>query len=379
MKILHICLYSYFTEDMNYQENFLTEQNARDGHDVYVIADEQYYLDGKISRKKTEDKILSSGVRLIRIPILRLFPNFLTDKLRIAPDLYNKISEIQPEVIFYHGVVGTGLLSVNKYKNKNPKVRVYIDSHEDSNNSGRNFFSKWVQYKFITRIMLSLLRPKVEKIFYVSYECKDFLKEMYKLAESEMEFFPLGGIIIEPADKALIRHQTRESLNIDQDSIVFIHSGKLEKEKKTKEILQAFSKIKNSNMILLIAGNVPDTNSKLIDLINTDPRVIYLGWVKGANLLNYICASDCYLQPGSQSATLQISLCCGLPVMIYPYPSHAPYLKGNGYFVTSEEDIFMGLEQISHDVSILKDMANNSYKIAAELLDYRVLSSRYYQ
>lgn len=377
MNILHVCLYSYFTEEMNYQENFLTNQNALDGHEVCVIADEQYYLDGKISRKQPEDKILASGVRLIRIPILKLFPGFLTDKLRIAPSLYKTISQFKPDVIFYHGVVGTGLLAVNKYKNNHPDTKIYIDSHEDFNNSGRTFISKWIQYKILTRAMLSFIRPKVSKFFYVSYECKAFLKENYNLSESEMEFFPLGGEIISRSAKENIRQTTRTELNIPQDSIVFLHSGKLEKEKKTQDILQAFARISDPTLRLLVAGNVPDSNLHILDLMKKDSRVIYLGWVKGDELINYICASDCYLQPGTQSATLQISICCGLPVMIHPYPSHVPYLKDNGYYVTSEEDIYNGMQCIVENVCIIKEMEEKSYQIAAELLDYKILSSRY--
>lgn len=362
---------------MNYQENFLTTQNVLDGHEVCIVTDGKYYLEGKVAQKLPEDKIISTGVRVIRIPILKLFPAFLTDKLRIAPSLYSIICKFSPDVIFYHGVVGTGLLTVNKYKKKYPATQIYIDSHEDANNSGRTFISKWIQYKLITRFMLSFLRKRISKIYYVSYECKEFMKDMYNIKDSEMEFFPLGGTIREREEKNFIRICVRKRLNINQDDILFIHSGKLEKEKRTKDILDAFYKVNNENFKLLIAGNIPESNSELFNLIKRDSRVIYLGWVSGDDLIKYICSSDCYLQPGTQSATLQIAICCGLPVMIHPYPSHKPYLDGNGFCVRGEDDIFQKLQTISQDRSILSSMENQSYKIARELLDYKVLSSRY--
>ncbi|WP_181949824.1 glycosyltransferase family 4 protein [Yersinia intermedia] len=377
MKILHICLYSYFTENMNYQENFLTTQNALDGHDVCIVTDGKYYFEGSIEQKEPEDKIISTGVRLIRVPILKLFPSFLTDKLRIAPSLYSVIYDFSPDIIFYHGVVGVGLLAVNKYKKKYPATNIYLDSHEDANNSGRTFISKWVQYKFITRFMLSFLRKKICKIFYVSYECREFLREMYNIKDSEMEFFPLGGLIKDREEKKLIRNRIRKCLNLNQNDVLFIHSGKLDKEKKTKEILNSFYKVNNENLKLLIAGNIPESNSELLHLIKRDNRVIYLGWLDGNELVDYICSSDCYIQPGTQSATLQIAMCCGLPVIIYPYPSHKPYLDGNGFYVRGEEDILQKFQIIAQDSSILLSMENQSYKIAKELLDYEVLSSRY--
>ena len=41
MRIAHICLASYFTENMTYQDNQLTNQNVLDGHDVQIGKTEQ--------------------------------------------------------------------------------------------------------------------------------------------------------------------------------------------------------------------------------------------------------------------------------------------------------------------------------------------------
>ena len=38
MKIAHIGLASYFTENMTYQDNQLTNQNVLDGHEVLMIS-----------------------------------------------------------------------------------------------------------------------------------------------------------------------------------------------------------------------------------------------------------------------------------------------------------------------------------------------------
>ena len=48
MRIAHIGLASYFTEDMKYQDNELAEQNVRDGHQVLYISNAEKYADGRI-------------------------------------------------------------------------------------------------------------------------------------------------------------------------------------------------------------------------------------------------------------------------------------------------------------------------------------------
>ncbi|MCC8381948.1 glycosyltransferase family 4 protein, partial [Xenorhabdus sp. PB30.3] len=340
MRILHICLASNYTEGMTYQDNLLPLQNALDGHDVCIIADCSTYKDGKVVQTEPCDYVLSSGIRLIRLPLIRLWPRFLTYKLRITPQLKKTINKFQPDVILYHGLVGISLLTVGNYIHSNKNVKFYVDSHEDAHNSGLNWISKWIQYKLITRSILSLVRKKVDKVLYISIETADFLKEHYKLQDDEMEFYPLGGYIIEPKQKKSWRDDIRNYYALDKNNIILVHTGKLVSEKRTVELLRAFSKNTDPRLRLIIAGSIPENEEKnLLSLINNDNRIIYIGWVDGDTLTKLLCAADCYMQPGTQSATLQVALCCGLPIVVYPYTSHKPYIDDNGFFSSSEEEL----------------------------------------
>ena len=54
MKIAHIGLASYFTENMTYQDNQLTNQNVLDGHEVLMISNASKYEGGKVVEVKAE-------------------------------------------------------------------------------------------------------------------------------------------------------------------------------------------------------------------------------------------------------------------------------------------------------------------------------------
>ena len=84
MRIAHIGLASYFTEGMTYQDNQLTEQNARDGHDVLYISNASKYVDGKVVDTGYEDLRLSNGVRLVRMPYTNVLAKSLTERLRFV-------------------------------------------------------------------------------------------------------------------------------------------------------------------------------------------------------------------------------------------------------------------------------------------------------
>jgi len=379
MKILHVCMHSYFTEGMSYQENLLATQNAADGHDVYIITDCFHYDGGNIVEVSPVRKVISEGINLIRLPIVRLVPSFLTHKIKLAPGLYNEIESIAPDVILYHGVVGSGLLALKKYKDRHPEVKIYVDSHEDYNNSGRNIISRIFQYRLLTRAFLARVNRSIEKFLYISYECRDFLRDMYHLSEDRMEFYPLGGDLPDEVIRTGLRQEIRQKMALD-DKIIFVHSGKLDKGKKTQDILRAFSRVADPRFALLIIGSIPEAEKPAITrLMEADSRIIWLGWVNSKDLQGYLCAADVYLQPGTQSATLQVAMCCGLSVVIHPYFSHRPYLNGNGFYVESENDLQKVFEAISDNPQVLSNMGIRSQEIAKDLLDYRKLASRLYR
>ena len=64
---MHICFSSHYTEGMTYQDNQLPDQNSKDGHDVIVVSDSYSYQNGELVKVPEEDRLLNSGVRLIRL------------------------------------------------------------------------------------------------------------------------------------------------------------------------------------------------------------------------------------------------------------------------------------------------------------------------
>jgi glycosyltransferase involved in cell wall biosynthesis len=380
LRIAHVCLASAYTEGMTYQDNILPAQNRKDGHEVLIVADCAAYIDGKLLPVAPEDKVLQDGSRLVRLPFAgRLLPRYVRDKVRIAPQLTWLLESFRPDVILYHGVIGAELLTVGAYKKKYPHTRLFVDCHEDFNNSGRSATSRILQYKLLTRYLWNRIAPLVDKVLYVSYECRDFLRAMYAIPEQDMEFYPLGGYVQDPQAKAAVRRRIRDELGLSDGEVVFIHAGKLDRAKRTLDILQAFVATPEPSFRMLVVGAVADDiQEDASALMKADPRIRFLGWKSGAELVDLLCASDCYLQPGTQSATLQVALCCGLPVVIHPYSSHEPYLAGNGFYVRSPEDIAASLPQFG-DADARRRMSDASFEIGRKLLDYRALARRLYQ
>ena len=380
MKIVHVCLASSFTENMSYQDNLLPEQNVLDGHEVVVISNCRKYLSGKEVYAEPEDRVLDNGIRLIRLEYDKVLTLFISGKLRKVKAIYPLLEDLKPDVILFHGISGWGLLSVARYKKNHPNIKVYVDSHADAHNSATNLVSKYFLHKIFYRMIIQKSLPYIDKILYVSIETLNFIKGNYKIPEEKTEFYPLGGTIIDYEENQIKRGKIKNALKLSDEDILLVHSGKLDKLKKTEDILRALIEVPSERLRLVIVGSIPEDMKPVLEpLIEADKRIKYVGWKTADELMEYLCAADVYVQPGGQSATMQNAICCGCAMVLYPHKSHEPYLQGNGYYVKSIEDMKRVFQEINDNPSVLKKMSDNSMKIARELLDYKKLAARLYE
>ena len=87
-----------------------------------------------------------------------------------------------------------------------------------------------------------------------------------------------------------------------------------------------------------------------------------------------------YLQPGSESATMQNAVCAFCPVMLYPHRSYTEgYDYGNIVWTKTIGDMEECFRKIAAGELRLDVRAEKSRLCALELLDYRRLAARLYR
>jgi glycosyltransferase involved in cell wall biosynthesis len=381
MKILHVCLASHYTEGLTYQDNILPNENAKDGHDVMVISDCFCFIDGVLTEVLEEKKVLSNGIHLIRKQYDCIINKFVSSKIRKVSALREIIIDFKPDVILFHGVAGWEKLTVADYKKQNPSTKLYIDSHEDFNNSGTNFISYFFQYLIFNRFIVNRIKKYVDKFLYVTLESKYFLSKAYGLENDTMEFYPLGGNILSENSYITKRDEFRKAYTVSSKSIVFLQTGKFDHLKQLIQTLHSFTKTTDNDFKYLVAGSMPDdTLRELKLLIKSDSRIEYIGWINAQQLEGLLCAADVYVQPGPhQSATMQMSLCARCPVIFHDLPSHRHVFNNNGWLVKTQEDVVNVFLSIEKDREQLIEMSNKSYEFAREWLDYSKLAKRILQ
>lgn len=378
MKIIHVCLSCFYIDNYRYQENELVRQHVKNGHDVLVIASTETYIDNmNLGYVDPGQYIGSDGAKVIRLAYTGYFPFLLKKKVRKHREFYGLLQAEEPDIIMFHGLCGWELLNATKYKRNHPHVKLYVDSHEDFNNSASSFLSRIFLHRGYYRRIVQCCIDAIDKVLCVSLDTLHFCRDFYQIPVEKLEFYPLGGEILDDSSYVKARAEARKTLGINSTNTVFIQSGKFDKLKRLDYSLKAFFGTKNEFFRFFVIGNLAEEiQMEARSLIAADPRVTYIGWKTSDELYSLLCAADVYIQPGSQSATLQMSLCARCPVVLADVPSHEPFINGNGWKVTGYTSLCEVFNEIDANPAKLHVMANKSFELSSKILDYEVLAKR---
>lgn len=376
MRILHFCLSCFYVDGRNYQENELVRRHVSAGHDVLVIAStETHSNEGHVEYCRPGDYLGTDGARVIRLPYTPFLPHWIARKLRYHSGVYQLIQTFSPDSMLFHGTCGAEISTVARYASQHPTVKFYVDSHEDQYNSARNFVSRELLHRRFYGPLLRKALPEIDKVLCVSTEAMNFVEIMYGVPSEKLEFMPLGGRPI-PMDEYITRRKsTRRQLDLSSDNILVLQSGKQTRRKKLVEALRSFSSVSPPFARFYVVGTLQDDiRSEAERLIASDPRVHYLGWKSVEELTDLLCAADLYIQPGTQSVTMQHALCCHCAIAIDDVPSHKVYHRENGWLINQDTDLTTIFRQLFN--ADLPKLGRNSYKIAQQLLDYSNTAER---
>jgi len=378
MRVAHLCLSNFYIDGYTYQENELVRQHVEDGHEVTVVAStENIGSDCRLTYVEPTDYLGQDGARVIRLPYRRWLPHKLMRKLRMHPGVLKLLRQLCPDVILFHGLCGWELHAVVRYKQENPSVRLYVDSHEDPYTSARNFVSRHLLHRVYYAWVIRRCRQWFDKIFCISLDVMDFVADTYGVPTDQLEFFPLGGRIFDDDEYVERRARGRLDVGVDDKNLMLLQTGKMDHRKKVLESLRTFIETPGEQLRFVLAGSLDENlHDEANALIASDQRITFLGWRQADALIDLLCAADIYVQPGAQSATMQMALCARCPVILDDVPSHAPYVNGNGWLLRTPGDLPAAFNAVAAEPTMLDAMAMQSLNIALHLLDYRKLAKR---
>ncbi|MEB7657770.1 glycosyltransferase [Mammaliicoccus vitulinus] len=378
MKICHICLCGYFSENYGYQDNLMVEENLKSGHDVSVISSQYQWGEGgevnKVSSGKYE---YNNALQIYRIPFFMDGFSFLNNKIRKYTNLYDTLIKIQPDIIFVHGFQFVDIKEIIKYKKHNVNVKLYGDNHASYHNSSQNFFSKYLLHRTIYKYFIKKYEDYFEKIFNVTIDCEKFFKESYNVTHN-LHYLPLCGKRIDSFEIMIYREEIRNSLGMKAEDIVYIHAGKLENDKKTIETMKTFEKYNIKGKLIIVGSVKKDIKNQFEEILKNSQNIIYIGWVTSDSLIKYLCASDIFVQLGSQSILFQQGISCS-NMVIFDDNINTEYLvsNNNGLTVSNMNQFGEIITKINNNEIDIEEYKKNSYEFAEHILNYESQSKEY--
>lgn len=378
MKILHICICGPFTDGMAYQENELIAQHVKAGHKTTVIAATDAYGPNKQVVHVTPGvSQLACGATLIRLPYLRPLRGWLASKIRAHAELRKNLEQIQPDRILFHGLTAWDLLTVATYVRQNPQVKLFVDCHEDFNNSARSWASRELLHKLFYKKIFQQCVDQIHEVLCITIESLNFAIDFYGSPISKTRMYPLGCTMESTDIVARRRAEFRSRYNLTNSDIVITQTGKIDHTKQLTAALLAFSRNPSPQLRFFIAGQITDdVMAECLPLINNDQRITDLGWQTTEQLRTVLAGADCFLQPFGQTATTQMAMGYGCVILAQDVPSHRWLISDLECLFKDSSELERVFQWVMANQTNLFRKGQVNSQFALNHLDYEQLASQ---
>ncbi len=380
MRIIHVCLAAFYIDDFSYQENIFPKIHKNLGHEVFILASTETYIDKvNLGYVEANEYKTSNNIPIKRIPYVSWLPHILCKKLRIYEGVSNYLQKTNPDIIFLHDCQFLSILSIVDYVKKNKNVKVYVDSHTDYINSGRNWISKYIFHKAIYRFCAKSIEKYATK-FYGTLPLRcEFLNEVYNISLDKIELLPFGAddTLFEYNKKATVRNEMRHDLNLKQNDIVLITGGKIDSRKNIHVLIEAFIRLLEEhniyNLKLIVFGKPEEKLREKVLKDMNHASIRYIDWVSAENIYKYFWAADLAIFPGTHSVLWEEAIGLGLPCVFYKWQGiqHVD-VGGNCIFIEEAtiESLMSLLLMIVEDKIGLEKMKQQAEKLGYEKFSY---------
>lgn len=382
MRILHLCLASFYIDNYSYQENLLPKYHKKLGFDVEIIASLVSFDESGNSCLLPEE---STYINENDIPVTRVNYKQGIGKLAKILRVYSRTSELlvksNPDIIFIHGAQFLDIKKVVSYLKKNPDVIVYFDNHADFSNSATNWFSKNILHKILWRYCVNLIEPYSKKAYGVLPARSKFLIEMYKIPEKKVEFLPMGADDdkINWEQKDVVRHTIRQNLNIENDEFLIVTGGKIDFAKTQIFLLiEAIKQLPSKVKLVIFGSVVPELREKFENSCVSD-KILFIGWIDSDEVYDYFHASDLGFFPGRHSVIWEQAVGSGLPC-VFKFWSGTDHVDvgGNCKFIYNDTiiEMYTMIENIISDNKVYNKMKDNSINKGVPYFSYKEIALR---
>lgn len=340
MRVIHLCLGSFYPDGYSYQENMLPKFHKKQGHHVEVIASLQTFDQDGSPTYMTEAKTYQNeyDIKVVRLAYRK--PEKVYHKMKRYVGTYKALEEAKPEILFIHGCQFMDMDIVVRYLKAHPGIRVYVDNHADFSNSATNWISRNILHKGFWRYTANLVEPYTTKFYGVLPARVEFLKNLYKLPAEKCELLVMGADddLVESAAKPEVRATIRQKYHIADDDFLIMTGGKIDQFKtQTLLLMEAVQKIDNPKVKLIVFGSITTELKEKVAALTDGTKVQNIGWIQAKDSYQFFAAADLVVFPGRHSVFWEQVAAQGIPMLCKKWDgtTHVD-VGGNVEFLTQD-------------------------------------------
>ena len=295
--------------------------------------------------------------------------------------LENKVLELEPDMVIVHTIVSLSAIRVARLKSGANRFKLIYDDHMTFDNSTSRLRLLYPLFRYT---FSSLIQESADALVGVADACKVFMNRSYGIPLERISVVPLG------ADDELFRFDEasrlylRGQLNISENDVVFIYTGKIIPEKRLSLLLDALKLIKGQgNLKVLLVGDGPSTYVEEMKQRARDGNVgdkfLWQQAVPNKELYKFYSAADVAVWPRGATIGQREAMACGLPIIISDRSMVTKLVAYNNGLICKEDnpsDLAEKMEKLLDPV-LRREMGQNSRKSIEEKLNWKVVAKRF--
>jgi len=385
MRIVHVG--DYFEPQVGYQQTFLTKEQLKLGHEVYVVTSDRYspgiakmgIRESKAARQK--GVFIEEGIKVWRLKVL-----FEIRRELWMLGLEDKVQELKPDVVHIYGTINMTAIRVARLRKKlaNTKL-IFTDTMSSAGGPLRRVRTD-IQYPIIRYTFSRLVREAADALVAGSDETKSLMSRKCGFPPEQIEVISLGAddTVFHYSPEA--RDEVRANLGIDNSRIVFIYTGKIVPSKGVHRLIEAAKILtkKYGNVTILVIGSGPSAYiNKIKEQIKSaglEKNFIWHETVPNKELYRFYSAADIAVWPRSVTIGTLEAMACGLPVIVSNIPAAIERVQYDNGLIChngSISELTEHMEKLIVDRELRINMGRNGRKVIEENLNWSSITKRY--
>lgn len=379
LRVVFIHLCGPLIDGWTYRENLLTKYLG-EFSSVSIISNYEGFKENSNRIEYLGESQHKISFDTSRLNHNKFIPYFLNSKFRIYTGLFEKLVNLNPDMIYVNSLQFFSLLDVIRYKKKYPSTKIIAELNATFLNSGRTWLSRNFLHGFYYQFIINRALLKIDKLYYGSSAARTFSVTLYRISDQH-EILPLG-VNDEKISQILLkdRNVLRKNLGIKHSDFVICTGGKLDSRKNLLQLVKAINQLKNLNLKLLIFGSLVNLGNEVSNIIDTSDNISFMGWLKEDDIYEVFRSSDLAVFPGTKSALWESAIATGLP-LIAQYWIGNEYIDFGGnidylYLNGDINEICKNIYDLYNNVNKLKLMSLLALENGLSQLSYRKIANK---